>query len=105
MILIIDDDIAIQTSLKLLLSEAGYDVAVAGRQGEALRVLKNESVSLVLMDMNFSVETTGRDGLELLADVKEVWPEVPVILITGWGSIELAVQGMRGGAFDFITKP
>lgn len=105
MILIIDDDIAIQTSLKLLLSEAGYNVAVAGRQGEALRVLKNESVSLVLMDMNFSVETTGRDGLELLADVKEVWPEIPVILITGWGSIELAVQGMRGGAFDFITKP
>lgn len=105
MILIIDDDIAIQTSLKLLLSEAGYDVAVAGKQGEALRVLKSESVSLVLMDMNFSVETTGRDGLELLADVKEVWPEIPVILITGWGSIELAVQGMRGGAFDFITKP
>lgn len=105
MILIIDDDLAIQSSLKLLLSEEGYKVAVAGKQGEALRVLKNEPVSVILMDMNFSVETSGRDGLELLSDVKAVWPKIPVILITGWGSIELAVEGMRRGAFDFISKP
>lgn len=105
MILVIDDDLAIQASLKLLFTEEDYKVAVAGKQGEALRILKAESVSLILMDMNFSVETSGRDGLELLADVKEFWPKIPVILITGWGSIELAVKGMRGGAFDFITKP
>lgn len=105
MILVIDDDIAIQASLQLLLIENGFQVTVAGRQGEALRLLKAEKISLILMDMNLSSETTGRDGLELLADVKEFWPQLPVILITGWGSIDLAVEGMRRGAFDFITKP
>lgn len=105
MILIIDDDIAIQSSLQLLLTENSFKTAVAGKQGEALRVLNTKKVSLILMDMNFSSETTGEDGLELLADVKEHWATIPVILITGWGSIELAVEGMRRGAFDFITKP
>lgn len=105
MILVIDDDIAIQASLQLLLIENGFQVTVAGKQGEALRLLKAGKISLILMDMNLSSETTGRDGLELLADVKEFWPQLPVILITGWGSIDLAVEGMRRGAFDFITKP
>jgi DNA-binding NtrC family response regulator len=105
MILVIDDDIAIQASLQLLLKEDGFKVAVAGKQGEAIRLLKAEKISLILMDMNLSSETTGQDGLELLADVKEFWPQMPVILITGWGSIDLAVEGMRRGAFDFITKP
>ena len=73
MILVIDDDIAIQASLQLLLIESGFQVAVASRQGEALRLLKAEKISLILMDMNLSSETTGRDGLELLADVKEFW--------------------------------
>ena len=105
MILVIDDDIAIQASLQLLLKESGFRVAIASKQGEAIRLLKAEKISLILMDMNLSSETTGRDGLELLADVKEFWPQMPVILITGWGSIDLAVEGMRRGAFDFITKP
>lgn len=57
------------------------------------------------MDMNYTRSTTGEEGLELLAKVKVLAPEVPVILITAWGSIHLAVQGIRAGAFDFITKP
>lgn len=105
MILVIDDDIAIQISLQLLLRDEGFSVATAGKQGEALCLLNTQDVSLVLLDMNFSVDTSGRDGLELLGDIKERWPHIPVILITGWGSIELAVEGMRKGAFDFITKP
>ncbi|TKG95793.1 sigma-54-dependent Fis family transcriptional regulator [Puteibacter caeruleilacunae] len=105
MILIVDDDIAIQASLQLLLRENGFKVACASKQGEAFRALKEEKISLILMDMNFSSSTTGEDGLELLAEVKEYWPDIPVILITGWGSIDLAVKGMRGGAFDFIAKP
>lgn len=105
MILVIDDDIAIQTSLKLLLNEEGFVVATAGKQGEALCILNAQEVSLVLLDMNFSVDTSGCDGLDLLDDIKAKWPQIPVILITGWGSIELAVEGMRKGAFDFITKP
>ncbi|MCT4644492.1 MAG: sigma-54 dependent transcriptional regulator [Carboxylicivirga sp.] len=105
MILIVDDDIAVQASLQLLMRDAGFETAVAGRQGEALKVLNTQSVSLVLLDMNFSVDTSGKDGLELLGDIKDRWPQIPVILITGWGSIELAVEWMRKGAFDFISKP
>jgi two-component system, NtrC family, response regulator len=60
---------------------------------------------LVIMDMNFSIETSGQDGLQLLGQFRELLPQVPVILITGWGSISLAVEGMRAGAADFITKP
>ena len=57
------------------------------------------------MDMNFSLSTDGKEGLKLLKDVKTLRPEVPVILMTAWGSIDLAVKGMQAGAFDFVTKP
>ena len=59
----------------------------------------------MLMDMNFSLATKGNEGLELLQKVHVFCPGAPVILITAWGSIELAVKGMQLGAFDFITKP
>ena len=55
--------------------------------------------------MNFSRRTTGEEGLDLLARIKALRPGVPVVLITAWGSIQLAVQGMKAGATDFITKP
>ena len=64
-----------------------------------------EAPSLILMDMNFTLSTTGEEGLTLLKQVKVFRPDVPVILMTAWGSIQLAVQGMQAGAFDFITKP
>ena len=66
---------------------------------------RSGSPDLMLMDMNFSLSTTGEEGLTLLRQVKVFCPAVPVILMTAWGSIDLAVQGMRLGAFDFITKP
>ena len=72
---------------------------------EALEMAQLHSYQLVLMDMNFSIETSGHDGLQLLGQFKKLYPQVPVILITGWGSIGLAVEGMRLGAADFITKP
>lgn len=105
MILIIDDDIAVRSSLSLLLESAGYQPITADRQGVALHALHKHSIQAMIMDMNYSAATTGEEGLELLQEVKERWPEIPVILLTGWGSIELAVQGMRLGATDFITKP
>ena len=57
------------------------------------------------MDMNFTLSTTGEEGLTLLKQVKVFRPDTPVILMTAWGSIQLAVQGMQAGAFDFIPKP
>lgn len=105
MILIIDDDIAIQTSLSLLFRKEGFAVRVADGPFETREILDGEEPEAILLDMNFSVDTSGDDGLRLLRYLRERLPNVPVILITGWGSIDLAVQGMKAGAADFITKP
>jgi len=105
MILIVDDDLAVRTSLKLLLKQAGYATQAVATAAETLAVVREAPPQLVLMDMNFSLATTGADGLALLRAVKQVAPQVPVVLITGWGSIGLAVEGMKAGAAEFVTKP
>jgi DNA-binding NtrC family response regulator len=105
MILIIDDDYSVTASLSLLLKQAGLASTTAAGPEEALERLTSPEVRLVLQDMNFSRKTTGEEGLELLAAIRRRRPELPVILITAWGSIELAVQGVKAGAADFITKP
>lgn len=105
MLLIIDDDIAIQTSLSLLFRKEGFAVRVADGPFETFDVLEEEKPEVILLDMNFSVDTSGDDGLRLLRRIRERLPNVPIILITGWGSIDLAVEGMKAGAKDFITKP
>lgn len=105
MILIIDDDEAIRLSLVLLLRRAGYDCEVASGPDEALMKVRERQYDLILMDMNYSRDTSGREGIELLMKTKIFQPETPVILITAWGSIDLAVEGIKAGAYDFITKP
>lgn len=105
MILIIDDDIAVRTSLLLLLRNEGFAASAASNQQDALQLLKKEPVSLVILDLNFSIETSGKEGMALLQQIRQINAVVPVILITGWGTIELAVQGMKLGANDFINKP
>ncbi len=105
MILIIDDDIGIRTSLNLLMKQAGLDAFAVPEQNSAIKWLREHTPDIILMDMNFTVSTSGEEGLELLRKVKILHPEVPVILITGWGTISLAVEGVKLGASDFITKP
>lgn len=105
MILIIDDDAAVRASLSLMLKQNSFKTKEAANPREALQLAELHPFQLVLMDMNFSIETTGHDGLALLTQFKKQYPSLPVILITGWGSISLAVEGMRLGAADFITKP
>ncbi|WP_346320083.1 sigma-54 dependent transcriptional regulator [Chitinophaga sp. YIM B06452] len=105
MILIIDDDIAVRTSLLLLLRQEGYEAAAVGDPAEAMAAMQRHRPGLVLLDLNFSLGTTGQEGMEMLQQIKQFDNTIPVILITGWGSIELAVQGMKLGASDFITKP
>ena len=104
MILIIDDDSAVP-SLSFMLKRAGYSALAVPGPREAMDVVRSETPDLILMDMNFTLSTTGEEGLTLLKQVKIFRPDVPVILMTAWGSIQLAVQGMQAGAFDFITKP
>ena len=105
MILIIDDDDAVRMSLGFLLRKAGYSVDVSDSPEDALAKVRVNPYRLILMDMNYSRSTTGEEGIALLRKVRIFQPDTPVILITAWGSIELAVEGMKAGAYDFITKP
>jgi len=107
MILIADDDPSVVASLGLLLKRHGHATVGASSQEEALRHLEKEGeeIGLVLQDMNFSRGTGGEEGLELLREIRRRRPQLPVILITAWGSIALAVEGMKAGAADFVTKP
>ncbi len=105
MILIIDDDSAIRASLSLMLKRSHHQTITAASPKEAMEIVRERDLRLIMMDMNFSYATSGDEGLTLLKQVKLFRPHVPVILMTAWGSIDLAVKGMQAGAFDFITKP
>jgi DNA-binding NtrC family response regulator len=105
MILIVDDDPSVTASLALLLKQAGYASHSVSGPDAALAWIEREACELVIQDMNFSRRTTGEEGLALLGGIRSVAPRLPVILITAWGSIGLAVEGMKLGATDFITKP
>ncbi len=105
MILVIDDDKAVQASLRLLLNQSGYQVSVVSHPREAFRFVETETPKLVVLDMNFSNDTSGQEGLFYLEKLKPRIPGVPFILLTAWASIPLAVEGIKKGAFDFISKP
>src|SRR5512134_2632688 len=85
MILVVDDDASVTASLGLLLRQSGYAVRAAAGPAEALALAEAPAL--------------------LLQELKARWPAVPVVLMTAWGSIPLAVEGMRAGAADFVTKP
>jgi DNA-binding NtrC family response regulator len=104
-ILIVDDDSAVQVSLALLLKQSGFDAVCADGPQQAMEELQAAPVDLVLQDMNFSLQTSGEEGLDLLARIKQLHPSLPVLLMTAWGSISLAVRGVKAGAANFFTKP
>ncbi|NYE61171.1 two-component system NtrC family response regulator [Duganella sp. 1224] len=104
-ILIVDDDSAVQVSLALLLKQSGYEALCADGPQPALALIQQQPVDLVLQDMNFSLRTSGEEGLQLLAELRAAQPALPVLLMTAWGSIALAVRGMQAGAANFFTKP
>jgi len=100
-ILIVDDEIALRQSLNILLTRNGYSVETATCASEALTILENEHYDLVITDLRMS----DMDGLELLRKIKQAHAEVEVIVLTAFGSIGSAVEAMRAGAFDYVTKP
>lgn len=107
-ILVVDDDPSVTASLTVLLERHGHRVVAAVTPEEALAALERtgrQPPALALQDMNFSPDTSGAEGLRLLCAIRKVRPDLPVVLVTAWGSIELAVQGMKAGAADFVTKP
>lgn len=105
MILIADDDQAVRSSISLALSKAGLPNDAVGSEEALLERVRDERTRLVVLDMNLTLSTTGRQGIELLRKIKVLRPEMPVICITAWGTIPLAVEGMAHGAVDFMTKP
>jgi two-component system nitrogen regulation response regulator NtrX len=100
-VLIVDDEPSICTSLEGILGDEGYEVSSAPDGETALRLVEEESPDLVLLD----IWMPGRDGLEVLAELKRRRPALPVVMISGHGTIETAVKATKLGAFDFIEKP
>ena len=100
-ILIIDDDASLRRVLEYNLQEAGYDVTAAPSGEDGLRLFNEEPPSLVITDMKMS----GMDGLQVLKAVKGQSPETLVMIITAFGSVDMAVEAMKAGAYDYITKP
>jgi len=100
-ILLIDDDESLRRVTEYNLSEAGFDLITAGSGREGLDLFSRNDPDLVITD----VKLGDMDGLEVLAAIKREAPEIPVIVITAFGSIEMAVKAMHEGAFNFITKP
>ncbi|QJB58268.1 hybrid sensor histidine kinase/response regulator [Pseudodesulfovibrio sp. zrk46] len=100
-VLLVDDEEGIRTVLSITVREAGYEVFTAANGIEALEILEKEDIPLVVTD----IKMPGMDGLELLHRVKKDWPESEVIMITGHGDMDSAIDSLRKGAGDFITKP
>jgi len=105
-ILVADDQRDVREALELLLGGEGYAVDTASAPDEALQATRERAYGLVLFDMNYSRDTTsGAEGLELLARLREIDERIPLVALTAWGSIELAVEALKRGASDFIEKP
>ncbi|MCU0530654.1 MAG: sigma-54 dependent transcriptional regulator [Syntrophales bacterium] len=100
-ILVVDDEESICQSLQGILSDEGYEVRTVGSGEEALKAIEEDLPDLVLLD----IWLPGMDGLEALKIIKTDYPQVPVIMMSGHGTIETAVKATKLGAFDFIEKP
>lgn len=105
MILIVDDDNAVRTSISLALRRAGFEPMPVGTEEKALAAVRDERVELAILDMNLTLTTTGRQGIEILRKFRILRPDMPVIMLTAWGTIPLTVEALNFGAVDFITKP
>ncbi|HJY07604.1 MAG TPA: response regulator, partial [Bryobacteraceae bacterium] len=105
-ILIADDQPDVLEALRLLLKCDGYKIEAAESPAEVLRSFEHKDFDLVIIDLNYSRDTTsGQEGLELLQKIQSLDGTVPVIVMTAWSSVDLAVEAMRRGARDFIQKP
>jgi len=105
-ILVIDDMHDVRLSVNFLLSSHNYQVLEASSPLEALSVLRQETVDLILMDMNYQTDTTsGQEGLDLLDSLKRENITTSVVAMTGWSSVDVAVKAMQRGAQDFVEKP
>jgi len=100
-ILVVDDDESLRRITQLQLEEAGHEVLTASSGDEALKVIEEEAPALVITDFKMP----GLSGLEVLKKVRESYPQTTVVMITAFGTVQTAVEAMKAGAYDYITKP
>jgi DNA-binding NtrC family response regulator len=105
-ILVADDQSAVREALRLLFATEGYQVGMVDSPAKVRNAIAHEEYSLLLIDLNYTRDTTsGQEGLNLLAEIKKFDSALPVVVMTAWATVELAVEAMRRGARDFIQKP
>ena len=105
-ILVADDQADVLESLRLLLKGEGYEIEMAQSPSQVIDALKARDFDVALLDLNYARDTTsGREGLDLLARLQAMDSKLPVVVMTAWGTIELAVEAIQSGARDFIEKP
>jgi DNA-binding NtrC family response regulator len=100
-ILVIDDEDIVRTSCSRTLSPEGYEVSLAKNGFEGLRMASEEKFDVVLTDLKMP----DMDGIEVLRNIKEKWPETEVIIVTGYQTVDTAVKAIKLGAYDYIEKP
>jgi phosphoserine phosphatase RsbU/P len=105
-LLVADDQPDLLDALRLLLKSESFEVRAVTSPEAALDELRSTAFDLLLMDLNYTGDTTsGREGIDLLARAQAIDPLLPVVVMTGWGSVDLAVEAMRRGVRDFVQKP
>jgi DNA-binding NtrC family response regulator len=105
-ILIADDQPDVLEALRLLLKTEGYQIETVKSPAAVLKAVESRDFAVVLMDLNYARDTTsGQEGLELLNKLQALDATLPVVVMTAWASVDLAVEAMRRGARDFVTKP
>ena len=105
-VLIADDQPDVLEALRLLLKAEGFSIESAGSPAAILEAVDGDDYDVVLMDLNYTRDTTsGQEGLDLLSQLRRHDPTLPVVVMTAWGSVEVAVEAMRRGARDFVQKP
>jgi DNA-binding NtrC family response regulator len=105
-VLVADDQPDVLEALRLLLKGEGYRIESAGSPAAILEAVDGDEFDAVLMDLNYARDTTsGQEGLDLLSQLRAQDPTLPIVVMTAWGSVEVAVEAMRRGARDFVQKP
>lgn len=105
-IVILDDNPAVLTSLSILFELRGYHCLTANHPAQALRLVEQEDIALIVADMNFQTDnTSGEEGKRFFYAVRELQPDLPIILLTGWVDLSAAVELVKAGAADYLSKP
>ena len=100
-VLVVDDEKVVRDGCRRVLMGKGYEIATAENGKQALEILDAQKIDIILLDLKMPV----MGGEEVLLKTREICPEIPVIVITGHGTVDTAVECMKKGAYDFITKP